>query len=318
MFEHTKQFHRVPVGFGPAPSPRQDPQGNRFDWSQARAKTSGIVVECDRKAVQAILPEGYIVEPSASTPSDKANVLFEVMELRNLPWLAGRGYNTWGVYIADVVCNRAKQEDGSPYKGSYMAVLFESFTDPITTGREELGFSKLWAELPDGQLSEDGKKRVHTARWLGYEFMRMEFNNLKDHNPTTAPAITRSTEAFTHPTQTGFLHHRYVPAVGEPGKADASYATFSPPPPGKPPVISYQAPFPSPNPCNPKEETTIQQAGNIKLTITTGSFEQLPTLHNVVAGLASLQPGKVLEVAVQEFQGASDLSEYWVTPCCEM
>jgi hypothetical protein len=59
-----------------------------------------------------------------------------------------------------------------------MLVLFESFTDPITTGREELGFSwvksspildrrdspwrsKLWAEMPDPKL-ENGNL-VHTA-----------------------------------------------------------------------------------------------------------------------------------------------------------
>ncbi|KAH8785242.1 hypothetical protein F5883DRAFT_672596 [Diaporthe sp. PMI_573] len=284
MFEHTKQFHRVPVGFGPAPSPRQDPTGKRFDWSQSRTTTVGIVAECDRAAVQAILPEGYTVEPPSSTPADKANVLFEVMELRNLPWLAGRGYNTWGVYISDVVCHRAKREDGSPYKASYLAVLFESFTDPITTGREELGFPKVWAELPDGSVSEDGQggasTRVHTASWFGFEFMRLEIRSLKEHDPTTAPALTRPTEGFTHPSQHGFLHHRYVPAVGEPGKADASYATFNPAPPGKAPV---------------------------EFKISPGTFEQLPTLHNVVRGLADLRPGRVLEAAVQEIQGASDL-----------
>lgn len=32
--------------------------------------------------------------------------MFEVMELRKLPWLAGRGYNTLGVYVANVKCTR--------------------------------------------------------------------------------------------------------------------------------------------------------------------------------------------------------------------
>lgn len=315
MFEHTKQFHRVPIGFGPAPSPRQDPTGKRFDWSQSRTTTVGIVVECDRAAVQAILPEGYTVEPPSSTPQDKANVLFEVMELRNLPWLAGRGYNTWGVYISDVVCHRAKKEDGSPYKASYLAVLFESFTDPITTGREELGFPKVWAELPDGSVSKEedgnGETRVQTASWFGYEFMRLEVRNLKEHEPATAPALTRPADRFTHPTQHGFLHHRYVPAIGEPGKADASYATFNPAPPGKARVKKFWAPFPSPGRSQPAQEVSADVFGSeVQFTISPGTFEQLPTLHNVVKGLADLRPGRVLEAAVQEMQGASDLSEY--------
>lgn len=316
MFEQTKQFHRVPVGFGPAPSPRQDPNGKRFDWSQSRTTTVGIVVECDRAAVQAILPEGYTVEPPSSTPADKANVLFEVMELRNLPWLAGRGYNTWGVYISDVVCHRAKKEDGSPYKGSYLAVLFESFTDPITTGREELGFPKVWAELPDGSVSDADGGRVHTASWFGYEFMRLELRGLKEHDPATAPALTRPADGFTHPSQHGFLHHRYVPAVGEPGKADASYATFNPAPPGKAPVKRFWAPFPSPGRSQPAEGVSVNVAGpEVEFKIIPGTFEQLPTLHNVVKGLAELQPGRVLEAAVQEIQGASDLSKYKLNDC---
>lgn len=82
-------------------------------------------------------------------------VLFEAMNLRNLPWLAGRGehvccswgfsspdsgnrlgYNTLGVYANDVVCTISQQ----PIKASYLLVLFENFCDPIVTGREELGF----------------------------------------------------------------------------------------------------------------------------------------------------------------------------------
>lgn len=110
------------------------------------------MVNVNRESLQAVLPEGYSVDPDV-----QPTVLFEVMNLRNLPWLAGRGYNTWGVYANDIVCSRVQP----PVKASYMLVLFESFTDPITTGREELGFSKLWAELPDTKIA-DGNL-VHTA-----------------------------------------------------------------------------------------------------------------------------------------------------------
>lgn len=47
------------------------------------------------------------------------------------------GYNTFGVHLNDVICRRATE---GPVKGSYMLVLFENFSDPIVTGREELGF----------------------------------------------------------------------------------------------------------------------------------------------------------------------------------
>jgi hypothetical protein len=297
MFESQERYHRVPVGFGPAATPRQDPQGNRFDWSKAKTTTVGVTFDVSIASVQKLLPEGYKVDVG---DKQVTQVMFEVMELRNLPWLAGRGYNTWGVYFANIRCDRV-----SPSKfGSYMAVLFESFTDPITTGREELGFSKLWAELPDGKV--EGSSRTHTAGWFGYEFMRLELHNLKQHDPKTAPALSK--REFTHPNQDGILHHRYVPTVGFPGKHDASYATFNPPPPGAAPVSAYWAPFPSPSPCTPKEKSQSDQ--HVKFSITPGSFEQLPTLYNVVDGLASLDLGDVREVAIQEFDGASDLSEW--------
>lgn len=39
--EQTKQFHRAPIGFGPAPGPRQDRLGQRFDWRRAECTTVG-------------------------------------------------------------------------------------------------------------------------------------------------------------------------------------------------------------------------------------------------------------------------------------
>ncbi len=62
---------------------------------------SGVTYESEHAALDRLLPEGYETDKSK-----KAVIMFEVMELRKLPWLAGRGYNTWGVYIANVVCTR--------------------------------------------------------------------------------------------------------------------------------------------------------------------------------------------------------------------
>ncbi|UZJ55689.1 hypothetical protein CBS101457_005009 [Exobasidium rhododendri] len=294
MFESTDRYYRAPVGFGPAATPRQTPQGRPFDWSKAKTTTVGITYNVGIDSVQKLLPEGYKVDVGEAASTQ---ILFEVMELRNLPWLAGRGYNTWGVYFANIRCDRVSP----PRTGSYMAVLFESFTDPITTGREELGFPKVWAELPDGTVQ--GNTRTHTASWFGYEFMKLEISDLKQHDPKTAPALNKRT--FTHPSQHGILHHRYVPTVGRPGHHDASYTTWCPPPPGPAPVSAYWAPFPSPKPDTPKDPS--QAEATIKFSITPGTFEQLPTLYNIVDGLGSLDLRDVVEVAVQEFDGASDL-----------
>lgn len=46
----------------------------------------GIVFDVDREGLQALLPEGYEVDPEK-----QPTIVFEVMHLRNLPWLNGRG-----------------------------------------------------------------------------------------------------------------------------------------------------------------------------------------------------------------------------------
>jgi hypothetical protein len=62
---------------------------------------SGVTYTSTHDALNSILPEGYSVDSNKN-----AIIMFEVMELRELPWLAGLGYNTLGVYIANVQCTR--------------------------------------------------------------------------------------------------------------------------------------------------------------------------------------------------------------------
>jgi hypothetical protein len=76
IFEHSKGIHRQPVGFGPAPGPRQDSEGKRFDYSHAKMTTVGIVVKCSREAVQAILPEGYTLAESSNDMKSTPSVVF--------------------------------------------------------------------------------------------------------------------------------------------------------------------------------------------------------------------------------------------------
>lgn len=266
----------------------------------------------ERERVEALLPAGYTVSDSVTHPT----VLFEVMELRNLPWLAGRGYNTLGVYLNDIVCNRVEPA----ITASYMAVLFENFTDPITTGREELGFPKVYAEIPNAIVtqSEGAERRVHTLAWGGFEFLRLELE-LTAYPVENSPALKPDARKYTHPTKDGILHQRYIPAVGEPGKSDADYATFCPPPPGQPKVLDFKAlprnaggDFESPAVVQSKPDRKTQGTydfceGSVKFSVSRGSFEQLPTLYNVVDALAGLKVRACREVALHHFQGASDL-----------
>ncbi|KAK9899472.1 hypothetical protein P389DRAFT_199172 [Cystobasidium minutum MCA 4210] len=284
-FEASKRYYRAPIAFGPAPTPRADKNGEPFPtWkTEAWMETTGVVFDVDREGLQALLPEGYEIDPDK-----QPTIMFEVMLLRNLPWLNGRGYNTLGVYANDIICHRAT--DG-PIRGSYMLVLWESFTDPITTGREELGFCKLWAEMPDPETI-DGT-RVHKLSWFGNEFLRMTIPDIKEEDVSLAPS--QHPRDFGHPSVEGTLHHRYVPMVGHPGRYDASYATYMPGGGSYKPTVEHYL-------------TTSGDLQQCKVEFGESSWETLPTLHNVVDGLKSLKLGKVREAAVQKLNGASDCS----------
>jgi Acetoacetate decarboxylase (ADC) len=202
-----------------------------------------------------------------------------VMNLRNLPWLAGRGYNTTGVYLNNIV------HGSSGRRGSILSVLFESLTDPITTGREELGFPKVFATTTDPIKSDDGTWEYKVS-WLGHEFMHLTFPDVKQNEP---PAM----RPFAHssPSIDGHFAYRYIPAVGRPGVADAEYAVFKP---GstKPDKINA---FYSPG-----------RTADIK--IAKSSFEQLPTLHYIVNRLAAIPLKEVREQCIIDQQEASDVA----------
>ena len=56
--------------------------------------------------------------------------------MKEIAWLAGRGYNTLGVSFPATFTG---EED--EVTGNFLTVLWENLTDPIITGREELGFA---------------------------------------------------------------------------------------------------------------------------------------------------------------------------------
>ena len=61
--------HRMPVAFGPRPGPRQGPQGQRFDMSNAPRTTTSITFLTDARKLQEQLPTMlHAVNPRAALP----------------------------------------------------------------------------------------------------------------------------------------------------------------------------------------------------------------------------------------------------------
>ena len=108
------EFHRMPTHFGPTPGPRQIPAGRTIDRAN-NPKRLAVTVSylSDRTAIEAIMPPGF------SVPADAEPVVTaEIQYLKEIDWLAGRGYNTLGVKLPAVY--RGK---GGDVRGVFLAVL---------------------------------------------------------------------------------------------------------------------------------------------------------------------------------------------------
>ena len=80
------RIYRMPVGFGPAYGPRSGIDGRTYENSAVKTTSYSVSYLTDREQLEAIVPPGFEVgaEPV---------VTVSVVLLREIEWLAGRGYN---------------------------------------------------------------------------------------------------------------------------------------------------------------------------------------------------------------------------------
>lgn len=255
--------YRMPVFFGPSAGPRQRPDGGRFACDGAKRFTASATFTTDAAPLEALLPDGFRL----TAP----HVTFEHTRYRDLDWLAGRGYNTLGVKIP-----AAFDGEIDRVTGPLLLVLWENMADPIITGREELGFSKLYCELPEPRGYAE--KQMFEARWDGHCFFTMDFSGLVEA-PPPAPAAAD-----------GLLHYRYTPRIGAPGEAETAHAAITPF--GAAPVA-----------------TDRFRTAQAQARFHASTWEQLPTMHHVINTLADLPLHEPVFAGMWDQRGGSDLSE---------
>ena len=276
-----RAFYRMPLGYGPMPGPRQSAEGSPLaGWDQADVKTCTVVFRAPAKQLADFLPhQCFLLDPLSSNPEGLATASISFTELKNLPWLAGRGYNLCGLYIHDVVCRGAEET----VRGKYLSVLFENRADPIISGREELGYAKVFASLDE----EEGESSVIVRMgWEGAIFGEMQLESLE-------PASNSQEESPTNPTgSNGILHYKYIPRTGSPGQADVEYPTYSPSP--EKPVSVVQS---------------IRVSPRANISFKALGFSELPTLHHIAAKLASIDIQDIVDARITIAKGTTSLRE---------
>jgi hypothetical protein len=205
---------------------------------------------------------GELLPPRCRLHGDPV-LTVSIAYLRNIGWLAGRGYNIVSVDFPIVFDG----EDGR-LTGKFTPVLWENLADPILTGREELGFSKLYAQIPEPIIL--GNAYRASASWEGFRFFELEASELAE--TALKPAA---------PALDGSFHYRFMPKVGAQGEADAEYMAFIPGANGGPGANGM----------------TKRLAGKGTFRFLPARWEDVPLQYPIINALA--------ELPLREFRGAS-------------
>src|SRR5699024_6925486 len=140
-------------------------------------------------------------------------LILEVQSLLEVDWLAGRGYNTFGIKVP-VRYQAAKRE----VFGHLLLVLWENQADPIITGREELGFAKLFCDI--STIDPRQKNLSVRCSWFGFEFFHLDVCLDED-------SASPSMEDDGTPPE-GVMHYKYLPSTNVPGKSAVHETTLTP------------------------------------------------------------------------------------------
>ncbi|GAB7344283.1 hypothetical protein MBLNU457_2156t2 [Dothideomycetes sp. NU457] len=287
---------RQPLSFGPAPGPRQPLNQLADTFSQAAQNQTVYTIrfKTSKTYLRTLFPTEQF---SFFTPGTVAQASFVCCSLKNMVWLADGGYEHCGLYIHGV---QYVKKDGSKVQGTFLPMLFENLTDPIVTGREELGAPKWGADI---NISEsEGAKKV-TLAWRGTVFGELDFAEL-------GPAETEARVVPKPSPDDGMLMYRYVPAVGEPGKADAEYAVFDPyVTGGKPASATATENGHSEEAGSKTSKGSKMVAKKASVNFQPKSWKELPTIHHIVQGLAEVPIYEVLEATVEEVPTSPNISQ---------
>jgi hypothetical protein len=259
----------MPVVFGPTYGPRQVPEGVAIrDATTHRKTTLSVLVQAPEAQLARLMPPRFTLR---GTP----RILFDLSYMTEIDWLGGRGYNLLGVKIPATFTGAQET-----IHGMFYAVLWESLTDPILSGRDELGAPKLYADIREPRVFQG--RQHHAASWCGFTFATLEVAAGVER-PGAAPSMDADNQ--------GNLQWKYVPRTGAPGTADVSVITFTPV-------------------ADPNLATVRHwDVEGCSLRFHRARWEDLPTMYHVVNALADIDLGHVLRATVSETRGFKDLGD---------
>lgn len=258
--------YRMPLSFGETPGARNVPAHVALDHARFPDISRFTVrFRTDPQLLDRMLPPGMVL---AGEPI----VTLYFATMKRIQWLAGRDYNV--LSFSFPARFKGERDDVT---GQFKAALWEGLPDPVVSGREDLGFPKLWCELPEPRYL-DGRHSFE-ASWLGFRLFEADF--VEGEDVAKLPPVPGEAAC------SGTICHKYVPRSGERGVADLDQLIYWP---------------------------QFAAANVARANIGTGSFrfnrarwEDLPTMHHVVNALADL-PVEIIRSDMVWASGQGDVS----------
>jgi len=206
-FEKDK-LYMMPVFFGPTsmsqkpghfmPDPYYLEHGIEGEhYAPGDNYCCSISYETDREMLENLVPECYTLrEPILSVT---------VTEFTNLGWMGGNTYN-----LINITCPVHFKGERDDLDGDLVMVMYENNTDPIVGGRETMGYSKIYCDIPRiahmHNFEED--KYIATASEFNFRFMKMVIDTKQEAPDADAVKAIEASSA-------GKMHLKYVPDVLE-------------------------------------------------------------------------------------------------------
>ena len=166
--------------------------------------------------------------------------------------------------------------------GSFLTVLWKNLADPIITGREELGYAKIYCDLPEPAVLR-GERHLN-ASWMGFRFLDVKVYNLRQQSAEEMTALAQA------PANAGVLHYKYFPRTGEWETADVACATLTPA-------------------TTPNRVIKERWVGEGSVQFFKARWEDMPTQYNIVNTFYDLEIKEYRGASVTKSVGGKDLSD---------
>jgi acetoacetate decarboxylase len=207
------KVYEMPVFFGPVPVPKNlDEDGNYVLKKPGDIEAITVMFETEREQLETLLPEGFSLYAPVLSIAE--------CEFANLGHFGGNTYTL--VNISVPVHFKGTEE---ALDGDLVLAMFENHAEPIIGGRDQLGYSKIYADMTP--FIKNGKTIKACCSSWGFRFLEL---TLTPDKPAENP--DRITELGMR--SKGKFNYKYIQSTPYKGMAygsggsDASYVTFNP------------------------------------------------------------------------------------------